>query len=193
MEVALDENAEEACGVLGCNCEVTNYSCDGAKLNVEGVISATVLCAVSKQNTTPDGEEVIEREIKPISTDFAFACSFDCPCASNADNICVFCDMLDIDASLQDDKLAVGATICIWANITQTSKTKFVTNIIEVKPREEKQCAMEILINQEEQDLWALCKNFGLCKEEVLAQNPNLEQVVQKGEKVIVYYKANAN
>lgn len=190
-EVSLDDNINLV-GVLSANCEVTNYTLDGAKLNVEGVVSATCLCQESKE-VEQNEQVVVEKVLKPVRTDYAFAFSFDCPGVAENDTLTLCCGIKDIDATISSEMLCVMANIGFWANVESKSKCNLIKEINAIKEREPKTCAMEIFISEEEQDLWTLCKNVGLRQEDVIAQNPTLQQEVKKGDKIFIYYKVSAN
>ncbi len=184
---AYDDGAEVVC-VLDVSAEVTNHILNGERLDAEGVISATVLCKKTENSVDENGEERQEVVLQPVRADFAFATSFSAGEIAGCDDVVLFCDVLDANSLVGGGKLNTTIKLGVWVHAQMQNVCSVVKSVVAESERSPKECAMEIFVNNEDQDLWELCKQAGLERQEVLKQNPQLESTVEKGAKIFVYY-----
>lgn len=191
-------------GALNASCEVTNCELIENKLVVDGIASVCVLYKKEQNNASEiiEQEKVEEKEentqerkeeLVPVRVDFGFSFSIDAEKLSECNSFMCFGNVCDLDVDLSNSQINIIANIALWVSGFSTQKYSFIKDIKVLKQRETKTCAMEIFVSEKEQGLWDLCKQIGLDKGEVLKQNPTLKEVVNKGEKIFIYYKVQSN
>lgn len=177
-EVPLRENIDATLlGNLFNSVEISSTQVDGDRLIIEGVVSTTILY---KDNETNDVQSVI--------AEFPFAVENARSEFNGLSNLQVKANIIDLDVSIKNDKIELVTKLKFNIFGFEDCKINLVTDVVIGEQRKEKDCAMEIVVVQKEQTLWELGKMLGVSTEQVLIQNPKLQEPLQANDRVVIYH-----
>ena len=201
--VKISENNENIVllGILAGNCEVTNQFHSGNQLTIEGIVSSTVLYKTIEEKTIDNkfidesGDELTENNIVTIENinsviaEFPFSFTIELAVFNELDNINTNCAIIDIDALYKNGEFEIVAKVAFWSLLSSEKQIKLLTNVKKGEKRESKDCAIEIVFAENNQNIWSLCKRFGINKEELMKFNPNLSDEIAQDTQVLIYNK----
>lgn len=175
--VSIDEvEGASLLGFSGANVVVSSCYIEGDKLNIEGVISGTVIFDTNSQITS-------------IIAEVPFIIVNTKPEYSQLEDIDVLAGLCDFDVTIKSStQMELTAKLNFYVTGTRHRLIKAIDTIDIVAKRPERDCAIEIVITGEQRTLWELGKSLGVSAEQLLIQNPSLVEPISAGQKVIVYY-----
>ncbi|MGN1227094.1 MAG: DUF3794 domain-containing protein [Christensenellales bacterium] len=180
-EVPLKEDVNATLiGYLFSGVEVSSAYVEGEKLTIEGVVSTTILY---KNNET--------NQVQSVIAEFPYISQSNKSEFSGLTDISVKSNIADMDISIKNNSIELVTKLMFNVFGVEAVKVKLLSEIVIGEPRKERDCAMEIIVVNEEKSLWDLGKMLGVSGEQIMLQNPNLVEPVSKGEKVVVYYTYN--
>ena len=175
--VAINEvEGAKLLGFSGANVVVSSSYVDGDKLNIEGVVSGTVIFDANSQITS-------------IIAEVPFIVSNTKPEYTELDGVDVVAGLSDFDVSIKSNtEMELSAKLNLYLTGIKHRNINAVDTIEVVSKRPERDCAIEIIVTGEQNTLWDLGKTLGVSAEQLLLQNPNLTEPISAGQKVVVYY-----
>lgn len=179
-EVPLKENKDAVfLGYIFSGVEVSSAYIENDKLNVEGVVSTTILYK--------DEDNIIQSAI----AEFPYISQISKPEFGDVTEVSVKASIIDIDVSLKNNSVELVAKLQFNVFGVNSNNLSLINGLELNEKRIEKDYAMEILVVGNEQSLWDIGKKLGVGCEQIVHQNPNLVEPLKKGDKIVVYYSCN--
>lgn len=127
-------------------------------------------------------------EYKSVSIDLPYIAEANCTCTGD---IKVSVGECDVSAKVKRDReIEVTATVCVNVSCCEKRKICAVDKIEEgadIKPCED---SVSVYFAKQGETLWDVAKKLSMPPEQIAGQNPSLEDMLNAGEKVIVYREA---
>ena len=171
--------ADKILCVLDSNAVITKAFCDDINLNIEGIAYTNVVYL--------NAEEVVESKMQ-IEIPFSFALPIEkenCNC-----EVCVSALVTDIMARIRRGReIEIDASMEMVAHFFATKAGVVISNIEALEEKVEKQSAFTIYIAKDNDSVWTIAKKMNISPDELVRQNPKLNNEINKGEQVIIYRK----
>lgn len=167
--------------VLDSNAVVTKAFCDEYNLNIEGIAYTTVVYLNAEENV----ESKMQIEI-PFAS---------CVAIENMPNCQVQVNSLltDVIARIRRGReIEIDANLMVYAFFYETNVGAVISNAVATEERVRNTNALSIYIAKDNDSVWTIAKKMCLNPADVLEQNPQLADGVNKGDKVIIYRKHNS-
>ena len=183
--IPIKDNLEDVkvLALLSSNCEVANYTIDEDKLTIEGVLSTTILYSTGAEN---EEEKPI---ITPAIAEFGFVTTTNTTKLKNCTDLNVHCGINDLDINVKNGEFEILSKLDFWIFGTCEDDIKILKKVETVSKRPNPDCAIQIFFAEKNQNIWELAKEIGLSQEEILRQNPTLQENVEQGTKIVIYHK----
>lgn len=181
IQVSNEQSELKLLSFLNTNCEVTNHFMQDDKMNIEGIISTTILYSSIDEQTQ-------EQKMTPIIAEFGFNSTYTIQKFQNCTDFQIHCSVSDIDIKSNENEFEIIAKLRFNVCGTAQRNIKLLDNVETINQRPKPDCAMEIFFSEKDQNLWEFAKYIGMTRQDLTLQNPNLQEDISKGEKIIVYH-----
>lgn len=175
----LDETMPVVDEVLGTCCDnivVANTSVANGRVVVEGVAHTTLIYN-NKENQTINSVEI---EI-PFSTSAS---------TNNNDNVLdtTYVTLVNVVGKARRGRdLEVGGTLVVFCDMYDSIEEGVITNITLEDEIPENECAMSFYFAKDGDTIWDVAKELSITTDQLLAQNPNLTDPIERGTRIVVY------
>ena len=177
--VVIGENdpfIDEVLGNCCSNVVIANSMIQDGFLIVEGVATTTVLYLNKETNTT--NSVIVEM---PFSTSTA---------VEYEDNVSVIVrpSISQLNSRARRGKeIEVTAALDLYCDIFDNFGAVVITKVVEEDEYPDSDCAMSFYITREGDTIWSIAKELRVSKEQLLTQNPSLNEQIPAGTRVVVY------
>lgn len=162
--------------VGGENVEILSSSCENGRVKVEGIISLTACYQDVNEGAFSFNLEV------PFETSLDVVL----PC-NNADVYAVISYANAKTHSVSQTEVSAELVFSVYPREQKT--VKYVKEIKCVGDRPMQTGALSVYIPLEGEKLWSLAKRLGVCPDEVLRTNPDLQFPLSGKERIVIYRK----
>lgn len=190
-------------GFENASATITNSYSENDELNIEGIISATILYKEkiesaeeqveesSEEKVIEEGEPIVEEVefiIKSFIAEIPFATKNTHVNYNDASVWDVKVSIKDIDIVVKSrNDIVIDAILSFYEKGWSNDEMKMITNCKKVGARELSDVAIEIIVVNEKQSFWDLGKHFGVSVEKIMLQNPELIEPFTSGTQAIIY------
>lgn len=174
-------------GYMFSGVEVSSAFIQNDKVTIEGVVSTTILY---KDNAGEN--ENANANVQSVIAEFPFSLEHSKAEFDGITNVQVMPNIIDLDVGIKNNKIELVTKLQFNVFCFAEENVEFVEAVTVTSPRKSNDCAMEIIIVQNEQTLWDLCKKLGVSSEQILEQNPNIVEPLKQNDKIVIYHTYKA-
>lgn len=175
----LDETAPVVDEVLGICCDnivVADTTITDGIVVVEGVAHTTLIYLNKETNSVNS----VEIEI-PFST----STTADIPNSVSANT---FVSLINATGKARRGKdLEVSGTLLVYVDMYDDMQEGVITDITIEDEMPENECAMSFYFAKDGDTIWDVAKELAITTDDLLAQNPNLTDPIERGARIVVY------
>lgn len=148
------------------------------KINIEGIISCTVLYKSSSQ----------EKGHGMIYKDVPYNISLDINGLKSDMNTVIKCSLDAIEANIEANTIAVKATIITNIKVSYEVNKEFISDILETDEEiKNKTASVTIYVLGKEETLWSLAKKFNITVDDLIKINSIEDpEILGEGDKLII-------
>jgi len=173
--VEFNVDYENILGVNNVNIAISNSTLNGDTITIEGIISASIV-----YNTL--------EEVNSFIAEVPFVVTNSKSEYKEVSDIEVYAFVSDYDAIARNGQLEFNAKLNFYVVAQKNEECEFITGMTLLGERDPINHAIEIVIASEGQTFWDIGKMLGVSMEQIALQNPNLEEPLANGTRVVVYH-----
>lgn len=179
--LVVDENEPRIDKLLAVNYSkavITNEYIDNGTYNVSGVIQSNLIYF------NEDEAKVCALDIE---IPFAVSSQVDYDGTILLDTDIKVCD---VDVMVKKGRdVYVDATLKVRSNVCKTTNGAVISELNYLEEYPQKDCAIEIYFAKAGENTWDIAKKLNIREEQLYNQNPDLKEILEKDEKLAIYYK----
>ena len=96
----------------------------------------------------------------------------------------------DVDVSVKKGKnVFFDAKVKAYFAFGKYDTNSCITSVGILQPRKEKEDGIEIVFAKKGDSLWDISKKLGVSANQLLSQNPNIADPLEKNERIVLYFQ----
>lgn len=175
----LDENTPVVDEVLGACCDsivVANTTVLDGRVTIEGVAHTTLVYRSGDENS-----------VNSIEIEIPFSTSSSTNSVDNVSNSAMIALINVCGKARRGRDLEVSGSLVVYVDMYDSYEEGVITSVEIGEEIPENECSMSFYFTKDGDTVWDIAKEMGVAVDDLLAQNPNLSDPIERGTRVVVY------